>query len=285
MNVRDVELIGDESELVERRVKPLLPKIGRKHGAAIPAIMAAARENAVEYHPDGSVTLGGVTLAADEVEILASPRPGTAVAHDEGLVVVIDTELNDDLRAEGDARELQRASRTCARRRGSRWTIGSSSGSTACPSGRGDHLDGVLAEDARRRGPSRSATDGRRIDRGPVELGAGTVRARPPPRWAPVTCPATAPRVGLVPDNRRRRSAPRRPVVQSDVGAPRGRVLFAASPPPSWSSISSSKAWVAASSQVGVPVPVLGEASGSRCPTTRGRCSGSSRTPPSCSGS
>jgi isoleucyl-tRNA synthetase len=109
VNVREVELIGDESELVERRVKPLLPKIGKKHGPAIPAIMAAARDNAVEYHPDGSVALGGVTLAPDEVEILATPRPGTAVAHEEGLVVVIDTQLTDDLRAEGDARELQRA--------------------------------------------------------------------------------------------------------------------------------------------------------------------------------
>ena len=109
VNVKEVIRIGDESELVERRIKPLLPKIGRKLGGAIPAVMAAARSGSFEVRADGSVALAGVVLAPDEVEILASPRPGTAVAHDDGLVVVIDTELTDGLRAEGDARELQRA--------------------------------------------------------------------------------------------------------------------------------------------------------------------------------
>jgi isoleucyl-tRNA synthetase len=108
-NLKDVTLIRDDSELVDRRVKVLLPKVGKRLGSAIPAVMAAAREGDVTFQDDGSVLIAGQTLTADEVEIQATPRPGTAVAEDDGLVMVLDTELTDALRAEGDARELARA--------------------------------------------------------------------------------------------------------------------------------------------------------------------------------
>ncbi len=106
LNVKSLEAIPDASSLVERTLRPLLPVIGPRRGAAVGAIMAAARNGEWEARPDGRVVAGGVTLEPDEFELVARARPGHAVAEEGDLLVALDTTLTPELEAEGMAREV-----------------------------------------------------------------------------------------------------------------------------------------------------------------------------------
>jgi isoleucyl-tRNA synthetase len=106
LNVRSLELIPDESDMVERTLYPLLPVVGPRHGRAVGAVMAGARSGAWELKSDGTVTVGGVTLQPDEFELTARARPGHEVAVDGDLLVALDTAIDGELAAEGLAREV-----------------------------------------------------------------------------------------------------------------------------------------------------------------------------------
>ncbi len=106
LNAKELELIPDESEMVERSLYPLLPVIGPRHGAAVGRVMAGARSGEWRVLDDGRVEVGGVTLEPDEFQLTARARPGHEVAEEGDLLVALDTEIDPALAAEGLAREV-----------------------------------------------------------------------------------------------------------------------------------------------------------------------------------
>ncbi|MDP9271243.1 MAG: DUF5915 domain-containing protein, partial [Chloroflexota bacterium] len=106
LNVKRLERIPDASGLVERTLRPLLPVIGPRRGAAVAGIMASARAGDWQLLDGGRVDAAGVILEPDEFTLTARARPGHEVAEEGELLVALDTTIDADLEAEGLAREL-----------------------------------------------------------------------------------------------------------------------------------------------------------------------------------
>lgn len=68
--------------------------------------MAGARSGDWRLRDDGTVEVGGVVLQPDEFELTARARPGHEVAEDGDVLVALDTKIDDELSAEGLAREV-----------------------------------------------------------------------------------------------------------------------------------------------------------------------------------
>ena len=106
LNVKRLELIPDESALIERTLRPLLPVIGPRKGGAVASIMAAARAGDWRQLDDGRVEVGGHVLEPDEFELIARARAGHELAEEGELLIALDTTLTPELEAEGAAREV-----------------------------------------------------------------------------------------------------------------------------------------------------------------------------------
>jgi isoleucyl-tRNA synthetase len=106
LNVKELEPITDDAELVDRALYPLLPVIGPRHGQDVARILAAVRSGDWQLTDDGGAIAGGVTLAPDEFELTARARAGHEIAEDGEVLVALDTEVDETLAAEGLAREV-----------------------------------------------------------------------------------------------------------------------------------------------------------------------------------
>jgi isoleucyl-tRNA synthetase len=117
LNVKALRTVTASSDLVEVIVHPLPKQLGSKYGRRFPPIKQAllamdplAVAAAVETGRPITVKVEGETVEVlpDEIEIRKSPKPGLVVAEEAGYLVAVTTELTDELRWEGYAREVSR---------------------------------------------------------------------------------------------------------------------------------------------------------------------------------
>ncbi|MFZ2487227.1 MAG: class I tRNA ligase family protein [Anaerolineae bacterium] len=119
LNVKTVDLVEGEAELVQYRILPLNKTLGPRFGKDFPAVRQAltaadpyAIAAAVTARQPVVIVLNGETveLSPDDVLVQAEPRAGFQVTNDaqRGIVVALGTVITPALRAEGLAREVVR---------------------------------------------------------------------------------------------------------------------------------------------------------------------------------
>ncbi|MCR4874286.1 MAG: isoleucine--tRNA ligase [Clostridia bacterium] len=119
INVKNVEIVKDDSKFVTYELKPQLKTVGPKYGKALGGIRnylqsvsltdeATKIVNDVNNGISLKFDVNGETIELTKDDLLVAPmnKPGYALEADNGMSVVIDTNLTEDLIKEGIAREL-----------------------------------------------------------------------------------------------------------------------------------------------------------------------------------
>lgn len=118
LNVKQVEFIPRADQYITYTVLPDLKRLGPRLGKRLPAVkqaLASADAAALlaRLEADGHATLdlpdGPVTLDSQDVQVRLQAKPGWAAAQGPLAVVVVSTELTEELITEGLARELSHA--------------------------------------------------------------------------------------------------------------------------------------------------------------------------------
>ncbi|MGQ0434666.1 MAG: class I tRNA ligase family protein [Microthrixaceae bacterium] len=99
LRVKSVEFRAvDATELV---VRPNLPVLGPRLGAALGKVRAALAAGELELLDNGGVRVAGHELGPDDVLVERTQKEGWAVASSDGATVALDLHLDDELRLEG----------------------------------------------------------------------------------------------------------------------------------------------------------------------------------------
>jgi isoleucyl-tRNA synthetase len=118
LNIKEVEFIARDADIVSYDIKPKLPEMGKRHGKLVPAIKKALSEvNGAEIA--GMVSEGQsfeleiegqrFEFAPEDVIIQTASAEGYVSAEDGDYLVALETTITPELAKEGIARELVRS--------------------------------------------------------------------------------------------------------------------------------------------------------------------------------
>jgi isoleucyl-tRNA synthetase len=131
LNVKRVEFTEKADQYITYTVLPNLKRLGPRLGRRLPALKKhLARADGgrllAELEENDRLTVelpdGPVVLERDDVQIRLQARPGWAAAQGPSCVVVLSTELTEELLQEGLARDVVRAVQDCRRSRNYEYT-------------------------------------------------------------------------------------------------------------------------------------------------------------------
>ena len=114
VNIKEMITLTDDSELVNKSAKAnfksIGPKFGKKVKPVVNAIKELGKKEIAELERGENIRLNvdgeEIEIGREDVEIVSSEITGWLVESDGGVTVALDTELNDELIAEGLVREF-----------------------------------------------------------------------------------------------------------------------------------------------------------------------------------
>jgi len=158
LNIKSVEFIARDADIVTYRYKANLPKLGKEYGKDLPAIrkaIEAAKGPAFARAKDsgGEIVIAIPTatlhLTGEDILVETGSAEGYACAEDAGYLVALDTTLSAALLDEGVAREIVRSVQDARKQAGlevsDRIVLGVS-GSAAVEKALASHRAYVMAE-------------------------------------------------------------------------------------------------------------------------------------------
>src|SRR5436305_7896173 len=118
LNIKHLHFMSNDSNMLAYTLKPRVKILGPKYGPLVQKILAAfksldrrgAHEAANLLNETGTLnfTIDGqqIELTLDEVEVIATARPGFVATEERGYVVALETTITSELREEGLVRDL-----------------------------------------------------------------------------------------------------------------------------------------------------------------------------------